>query len=634
MRCLFQLSRPVWCGVVLLLTIVGGLSWTTGHLVSGQDGLALARLLPKGALAYVQARNFGDLLARWRASSVSDRYYTSDSFRAFRRSRLWAKLSERIREFEEGVGVTLTEDTVTQMAGKGTAVALYDMGKLELVFVTELSAQQAAATPLLTRKATFEARTAATGQPYFVRELSTDNGRLRQGLCVATLPGKLVVTTNEALMQRTLANLEGKSDDHLLASMGPTLAGARDFTPHDLTLWVDLPRLRQQPYFGYYWVHGAKAPGLDGVEATLADVELSSEGIQERRWSLISNQAIPPVFTPQQQPVMARLLNTSPFAVAESLRADDAGDLLSRIAVGVMFPPLRPMSVSDRPRVRVIEDTTSSAPRQGRYQRLDERFDRDVDDPDSISSRRPADRQVANPHSSDTLGAELAGLLQSAQPTCLVRLGETVREANTPLVAFERALALHCVRPFDAKAYESALSKAIARRYFIAGTTPPVTWQATSAGVIVPRTTVSLEHCGAYFVSGNWVVIASSATYAERLKARLDGVAEGPAGPEGPAGRPANRLDGTYRQAIVRLRTLAPDYQRAMRLIEPPVGSGLKPVEDQAVDESVAFMGQNITSLLTVVDDFDVITVESAAIGPVRVEQVKYAFRSATITGE
>lgn len=628
MRGLLRLRRSAWGGIVLLLAVTGGLLGATGHLVSGQDGLALARLMPKGALAYVQARNFGDLFARWRASSIRDRYYASDSFRAFRRSRLWAKLNERIREFEAGVGVTLTEETVAQMAGKTTAVALYDMGKLELVFITELSAQQAAATPLLARKATFEARTTAAGQPYLVREVSTDGGRLRQGLCVATPPGKLVVTTTEALMQRTLDNLEGNGDDHLLAAMNPMLAAAQGFTPHDLTLWTDLPRLRQQPYFGYYWVHGARAPGLDEVESTLADIELTSGGLQERRWSLVNGQALPAAFTPQQQSVVAHLLGASPFVVVETIPTD-AGDAPARGAVDVAFPPLRPVSASDLPRIRVIEDT-SGAVRRGRYQRLDGRFDRDVDDPDAPVAR-PLAAQGAGARPPDPLASELADLFRSAQPTCLARLGETTTEGSAPFVTFERALALHCERPFDTKAYEAAMSRAIERRYFIAGTTPPVTWQATSTGVIVPRTAAPLERCGAYFVSGNLVVIASSAAYAERLKARLDGAAAKPAGRL--AGQP---LDGTHRQAVVRLSVLAPDYQRALRLIDAPAPAGLAPLEgEDTTDESVAFMGQNIASLLAAVEAFDVVTVESAAAGRVRVERVSYTFRApATTAGE
>ncbi len=625
MRRLFRLSRPAWGGIILLLVVTGALLGATGHLVSGQDGLALARLLPKGALAYVQARDLGKLLAQWRASSVHDRYYASDSFRAFRRSRLWAKLNERIREFEEGVGVTLTEDTVMQMAGKATAIALYDMGRLELVFVTELSAQQAAATPLLARKATFEGRATAAGQPYLVRELATDGGRLRQGLCVATPPGKLVVATSEALMQRTLDNLGGKGDDHVLAAMASTLAVAPDFTPHDVTLWTDLLRLRQQPYFGYYWVHGAKAPGLDDVEATLADIELTSGGLVERRWSLTSGRAVPTAFTPQQQPVVARLLNASPFAAVETLPVD-AGNVPAQIAVDILFPPPRPVAASDLPRIRVIEDTVSNTARRGRYERLDERFDQDVDDPDAVSSHTSAG-QAVSARPPDPLESELAGLFRSAQPTCLAKLGETTTEGSAPFVTFERALALHCKRPFDAKAYEAALARAIARRYFVAGTTPPVTWEVTSTGVVVPRTAVPLERCGAYFISGDLVVMASSAAYAERLKSRLDSTAASA------AVRPASNLTGTYRQATVRLRALAPDYQRALRLIDAPGASGLESLEGEADDASVSFMGQNIPSLLTVVEAFDVVTMASAAAGRVRMERVSYAFRPAAMAG-
>jgi|YNPBryulayer2012_1023412.scaffolds.fasta_scaffold00410_12 hypothetical protein len=616
-RCLPRLTRAAWGRVMFLLAVAGVLLGATGYLVTGQEKLALARLLPKGALAYVQARNFRALLAQWRASSVHDRYYTSDSFRAFLRSRLWAKLSERLHEFEASVGITLTEETVAAMAGTATAVALYDMGKIELVFVTELTAKQAAATPLLARKTAFEARTTATGHPYLVREVTTDGGRLRQALCVATPPGKLVVTTSEALMQRTLDNLDGKSEDCVLTTMAPTLAAAPDFTPHDLTLWTDLSRLRQQPYFGYYWVHGSKAPGLEGVEAVLADVELTREGLWERRWLLTSGRTAPASFTPQQQPVVASLLAASPFTTVETIPAD-AGDIPAKFVTKVVFPPPPLLNASDLPRIRVIEDTTPGT--AGRYQRLDERFDRDVDDPDAPPSG-PSPDQIAHTHPPDPLETELASLFRSARPTLLARLGETTTEGSAPFVTFERALALYCQQPFEAKAYESVMGRAIAQRYFIAGTVAPVSWQTTPTGVVVPRAAAPLERCGAYFVSGNLVVIASSATYAERLKARLDEVGAKS------AKRMPNTLTGTHRQARLRLRALAPDYQRALRLIKLPESQELKSLEDLS-DESIDFLGRNIASLLDVVEVFDLVTVESAAAGPAWIEQVRYHFQS------
>jgi hypothetical protein len=122
--------------------------------------------------------------------------------------------------------------------------------------------------------------------------------------------------------------------------------------------------------------------------------------------------------------------------------------------------------------------------------------------------------------------------------------------------------------------------------------------------------------------------MASSADYARRLKSRLDGTAARA------AVRPASNLTGTYRQATVRLRALAPDYQRALRLIDAPGASGLEPLEGEADDASVSFMGQNIPSLLTAVEAFDVVTMESAATGRVRMERVNYAFRPTATAGE
>ncbi|MCS7079179.1 MAG: hypothetical protein NZ585_03900 [Chloracidobacterium sp.] len=615
MHSLFQMRHRLFYAGVVLLVIAGALVVAANRRANADDGLALARIMPKGALAYVQARDFSDLFARWRKSQVHDRYYASDSYRAFRRSRLWAKLNERLNEFETGVGLTLTEDVIAQMAGKATAVALYDMGKLELAFITELSAAQAAATPLLARKATFEVRTTPGGQAYLVRELATDGGRLRQGLCVATPPGKLIVTTTEALMQRALDNLGGRSGDDLLTTMAPTLAIADGFTPHDLTLWTDLPRLRKQVYFSYYWIHGAAATDLDGIEATLADVEFTGDGVQERRWSLTAGRPVPAAFTAQSQPMVERLLDAAPFAVVETLQ-NDAPERAARLAAQAVLPPLRLMIATKQLRLRDIEDIAGDAAKRGRYQRLDARFDRDLDDPNApvtTAGKRP----VSSSPLTDPLETELANLFRAAQPTYLARLGETVAEGGSPFVAFERAVAIRCARPFDAKAYEAAIARAVGRRFFIAGTMPSFEWQTLSSGVTTLRVGASLERCGAYFVSDDLVVIARSAAYAEQLKARLTAAGQ----PDRPAYNPS-----AYRQAVVRLRALAPGYRQVVRMIGSAGVSGLTPLEEDAVDEPVAFLEQNILSLLTVVEQFDTVTIESAAGEGRLFERVRYEF--------
>ncbi|OYT73649.1 MAG: hypothetical protein CFK52_01650 [Chloracidobacterium sp. CP2_5A] len=614
-------ARRLSYGLSLLLAVVGALVSAADRRAGANDGLALARALPKGALAYLQARDFGDLFARWRKSQLANRYYASDSYRAFRRSRLWAKLNERIREFETGVGVTLTENVVAQMAGKASAIALYDMGKLELAFITELSAAQAAATPLLARKSAFETRTTATGQTYLARDLATDGGRLRQGLCVATPPGKLVVTTSEALMQRTLDNLSGTGEDALFSTMAQTLSIADGFAPHDVTLWTDVPRLRKQPYFGYYWVHGAAATELDGIEATLADVEFAGDGVQERRWSLTSGRPVPAAFTPRQQPLAQRLLSVAPFVAVETVK-EDAAERVSAVAAQVVFPPLRSMPSAEPPRIRVIEDRFDTGASGGRYQRLDGRFDRDLDDPNAppLAARPAAARPL------DPLEGELAALLRDAQPTLVARLGETSFDNSSPFVTFERAVAIRCGRPFNTKAFEAGLSRAIGQRLFVAGTVPQITWEASATGVASPRAAATaLDRCGAYFVSDDVVVIAGSVAYAERLKARLSAATS--VQPDVSA--------TAYRQATLRLRALAPGYQRVMRIIGFRGDASLTPLENEPADESIAFFGQNLLSLLAVTEAFDVVTIESAAEAGRVVERVRYRYAtSPPTTGE
>ena len=119
--------------------------------------------MPRGALVYVQARDLSALMKMWMASTVRDKFYKSASFDAFSKSRIWLKFVARKDDFEKALGFGLNESRFAELAGGASAVSIYDIGKIEMVFVTEVPRERAIATILFQKLADFQERTSTRG---------------------------------------------------------------------------------------------------------------------------------------------------------------------------------------------------------------------------------------------------------------------------------------------------------------------------------------------------------------------------------------------------------------------------------------------------------------------------------------
>src|SRR5437868_12679864 len=124
---------------IIALAIVVAALW---HSSDGQpqrpvaEQLRLAGAMPRGALVYVQARDLSALMKVWTASTVRNKFYASPSYTAFSKSRVFLKFQDRRGDFEKALGFGMDEDRLTELAGGASAVAIYDIGKLDMAFVT------------------------------------------------------------------------------------------------------------------------------------------------------------------------------------------------------------------------------------------------------------------------------------------------------------------------------------------------------------------------------------------------------------------------------------------------------------------------------------------------------------------
>src|SRR5260370_41983087 len=204
--------------------------------------------MPRGAMVYVQANDLSTLMKTWLASSVRSQFYESASFAAFQKSRIYLKLQDRKKDFDSAIGVGLDESRLAELAGRASAVSIYDIGKIEMVFVTEVPRARAVASALFKQASQFQERS-AEGTSYYVRDVTTDGGRLNQQFCFAYVEGKLMVTTTEGLMVRAIANNKTAAADSLLSDVVALAEQAKGFAAHDATMWLDQARLNANRYF-------------------------------------------------------------------------------------------------------------------------------------------------------------------------------------------------------------------------------------------------------------------------------------------------------------------------------------------------------------------------------------------------
>src|SRR5262245_45998491 len=287
------MRRECWEGksmrvpkVILLIAVV---TLAIVHRSDGQQArsiaeqLKLASVMPKGALLYLQTADLSALMKTWLASPVRSQFYDSASFTQFQKSGIYLKLLDRKNDFVNAVGVGLDENRLAELAGKASALSIYDIGKIEMVFVTEVPRARAIATALFKQAPQFQERSAG-GTSYYVRDVSTDGGRLNQQFCFAYVDGKLIVTTTEGLMIRAIGNIKNSGADSLLADVIALAGSASGFAAHDVTMWLDQGRLNRNRYFDNYWIHHNANGELTAIENGLIDLRITREGMTEQRW--------------------------------------------------------------------------------------------------------------------------------------------------------------------------------------------------------------------------------------------------------------------------------------------------------------------------------------------------------------
>ena len=239
--------RPLWMIAAIAALVAAGLAF---QQAAGNAPRELASLIPPGPLLVLEAKDFHSLLNEWNSSRTKAAWLKSANYEVFSRSRLLQRLELSQTEFAAAAGLPPDMNLLESAAGAQSALALYDIGNLEFLYVTRMPAEQFAATQLWKLRGSYQPRQSA-GIGYYVK---TDPATRHSAVFAAT-QGYVFLATREDALAGALALLANQSavavnqEAWFVRSVQAT--GAKG----ELRLVMNLERLVVTPHFRTYWIH-------------------------------------------------------------------------------------------------------------------------------------------------------------------------------------------------------------------------------------------------------------------------------------------------------------------------------------------------------------------------------------------
>jgi hypothetical protein len=247
---------------------------------------SLAALAPGGALLYLESQDFTRQLSDWNESTEKQTWLAGANYAEFSRSMLFLRLAEEWKAFGGAAGLAADLPMLESIAGKRSAVSLYDIGRLEFLYISEVPQAEAMKTALWQARAQYEPRSAA-GIPFYVRR---EQGHI---VAFAASGGYLLLATREEALAGALRLLSGEKAPSVADEpwYAETVRAAK--SPGELRLVMNLEAVLKTHQFRSHWVY-ENTPSLQEYWAGISDIHRSAAEIREDRVLLRRNAQTPP----------------------------------------------------------------------------------------------------------------------------------------------------------------------------------------------------------------------------------------------------------------------------------------------------------------------------------------------------
>jgi hypothetical protein len=514
-------------GLIAALVCIGvAISAVSAGRAAG--GFDLANDFPRGAVVYAQFQDLPAAVKQWDESALKERYLKSVNYQKLWSRHLANKLFSRWEEFNTAAGFSLGASAFGAVADNRAAIAVYDIGRLDLVVIAPLSDAKFAVTQFFQNKNNFEELEAPGGAAYYLSDVEADSGRQKQQIGFAQLKGRFILATSEKLLLRAIANItnirgQAKKDRMIDEPSFRTLS--KTTKPHFMTVWVNQRQLNDDWYFKRYWAM-RNAADLKNMRAGIFDLELQNKRWVERREFLLDGRAPNPgpALSKQSLQQIERIIPAdAPFAqaVAAGGDHDPSAEMIRGALFGGKIEAARGESGWNWNRFDngdfEAPDETEDSYDGGRYDYLSNRYNLDVADPEDSGESGAGDIDAAAVRlkvESD-LSAALSSALRPARPSMAARIARP-RAVEGPLFAeFRRAaiIALDNPRALEHSALERAIAGFAANRLMIAGAQASFEWNNRSSNGVAWREMQipMLGRTAGYGLRGRHLIVSNNA---------------------------------------------------------------------------------------------------------------------------
>lgn len=439
--------------VLTVLLIVGVIVWAK---TSSKEKFSQAKDFPVGALVYTEINDLPEVIKLWNESKLKEKYEASQNFDEFRLSHLGIKLKERFSDLSNAVGFSVDLQTLNGLADKKAAAAIYDIGKLDIVFIAPMSETLFSATMFAQNSQNFVENELDDGTKFYVIEAEVDRNRQKQKVIFANIKGRFVLTTSEKLFIQTASLITAKSGKHSLYEEESFKTLSQKITPNLVSVWVNQEKLNEDYYFKRYWLMSS-IEDLQNIRAGIFDLNLSENSLTERREILLKQPLNSgEISNSEAQDLIAKVPETVPFYRLQKVDEKSLGDTIYNILFDKKVVEKQKRNHSESWSYHDYHDYYGTD-----YYYLNSNFDKVIDETE--------DNEIieTKPFS----GALVAETLNSANPAVILTAAAPKILEDPLFVEFRKSAIISLKDPssFQANKFENSLVEALKNRLTVAG---------------------------------------------------------------------------------------------------------------------------------------------------------------------
>lgn len=435
---------------------------------SAKREFAPAEDLPREAVVYVEFTDLPAFLQLWEKSELRQKYLESENFNSLKRRRLGLKLASRWQEFNEAVGFSLDLETVGGLAEKRAAIGIYDVGKLEFVFIAPVSSEIFTATKFFLNKEQFEEKLLENGTSIFSVDVAADRGRESQKLLFASVKERIVLATSEKLLLQTVNNINGKTNKNRLIDEPSFKSLTENLKPNLVSVWVSQTALNKDYYFKRYWLM-PDTNKLKNIRAGIFGISLEEKKVVERRKFLLEKEVNTTKLNPTEMQKMLSFVTSN--VSFYRLQTADAKTSVNAIFDCIFDRKIQIAKAEPRNYSPSYSFYDFDDSEERDYEYLDRKFDETIDE-------APEDNFKKSKVIEDkSYQSNLQNILQTANPQSVLTLTEP-KNLPMPLFAeFRHATVIKTVAPVNQIQLENAVAQAARNRVSISASDINLTWK-------------------------------------------------------------------------------------------------------------------------------------------------------------